>query len=229
FCNILGDYEVDQTNSTQTETGLNVIVPTANTSMFGINNALDFLQIDNIIENYFEPISEANNEFDIEITEHDDDTDTFTYCMDEVERYISTQFRNAKSSDEPVKFAFDIELDSGLLDAVALTNTNISDANFALRNPVVEGSRSSNLQNTSIITHESKMEERKEKYTYYAKKFEKVLELYKREIDNDNFVKNFDTLVGPFVKAVGECEEALQARNQQGTQRLGNKKLAFWL
>ncbi|CAG8601424.1 13678_t:CDS:2, partial [Cetraspora pellucida] len=60
----------------------------------------------------------------------------------------------------------------------------ISGQNSALENPVIEGSCSENL---------------------------KTLELYKREIDNDNFVKNFDKLVGPFVKAIGECEKALQS------------------
>ncbi|CAG8816376.1 16068_t:CDS:2, partial [Racocetra fulgida] len=70
------------------------------------------------------------------------------------------------------------------------------------------------------ITEENKMSERQEKYTQYVKKFERALELYQREIDNDNFIKNFDTLVGPFIKAIGKCEEALQAHRQQGTQRL---------
>ncbi|CAG8500009.1 4064_t:CDS:2, partial [Racocetra fulgida] len=70
---------------------------------------------------------------------------------------------------------------------------------------------------------------REEKYSQYIKKFKKALELYKREIDNDNFVKNFDKLVCLFVKAIDECEEALQSHTQQGTQRLSNKKLTFWL
>ena len=73
------------------------------------------------------------------------------------------------------------------------------------------------------------MEERQEKYSQYEKKFEKALELYKREMDNDNFVKNFDTLLRPFIKAINECEDALQTRNQQGTQKSSNEKLAFWL
>ncbi|CAG8746989.1 18236_t:CDS:1, partial [Racocetra fulgida] len=46
-------------------------------------------------------------------------------------------------------------------------------------------------------------------------------------MDNDNFIKNFDTLVGPFVKAIGECEEALRAHRQQDTQKSNNKKLTF--
>ncbi|CAG8491896.1 12118_t:CDS:1 [Cetraspora pellucida] len=84
-------------------------------------------------------------------------------------------------------------------------------------------------QDVSRTVFEKKIKEREEIYTQYAKRFEKVLELYKKEMDNDNFIKNFDTLVGPFMKAIGECEEALQARKQQGTQRSSNKKLAFWL
>ncbi|CAG8551838.1 19422_t:CDS:2, partial [Racocetra fulgida] len=197
--------EVNQTNKIQTETGLNIIVLTVSTSR---TNASDFLQIKNILRDH--------------------------------------EFRNAELFDEPVKFAFEIELDLGLLNAVALNydlktdsfnleqikNNFIqlikililplesgiitSEANY-VKDPIVK-SNSSNLQNISVITQENQIEKRQEQYIYYAKKFEKALELYKREIDNDNFVKNFDTLVRPFVKAVGECEEVLQARNQQGTQ-----------
>ncbi|CAG8590457.1 3938_t:CDS:2, partial [Racocetra fulgida] len=80
--------------------------------------------------------------------------------------------------------------------------------NSTLENPITEGSRSGNSRSTSVIAGENKMNERQEKYAQYVKKFEKALELYQREMDNDNFIKNFDTLVGLFVKAIGECEEA---------------------
>ncbi|CAG8455957.1 1214_t:CDS:2 [Gigaspora rosea] len=144
-----------------TDTDLNVVVPTTSVSTSRTNNASDFLQIHNIIENYdLEPTSENS---------------------------------------------------------------------FFFNNDVANGSRSGYLQNISIIAQENKIEERQENYTYYVKKFEKALELYKREIDNDNFIKNFNTLIRPFVKAVDECEEALQAHKQQGTQKSSNKKLAFWL
>ncbi|CAG8478497.1 27991_t:CDS:10 [Gigaspora margarita] len=89
------------------------------------------------------------------------------------------------------------------------TNIAISETNLVFENLAAEGSCSNCSQNISI------MKERQEKYTYYTKKFEKALELYKREMDNDNFVKNFDTLVRPFVKSVEECEEALRAHKQQ--------------
>jgi hypothetical protein len=42
--------------------------------------------------------------------------------------------------------------------------------------------------------------------------------MYEREINNDNFVKNYEVLMKPVIKAVNECEEALQARY------LGSKK-----
>ncbi|CAG8601360.1 13795_t:CDS:2, partial [Racocetra fulgida] len=176
------------------QTDLNMTVPTISTSSSRINNASDFLQINNILENYnSEPVLEANYLFDdefanvVEITKHNDDN-TLTYCMDKVEQFVSMQFQNAESSDEPTKFVFEIELDKRLLD----TRTVIPEANSDLKNPVAE-------------------------------------ELYEKEINNDNFIKNFDTLVGLFVKAVNECEEALQAHRQQGTQKSNNKKLDFWL
>ncbi|CAG8737769.1 16884_t:CDS:2, partial [Dentiscutata erythropus] len=109
-------------------------VPTISTSS---SNASAFFQINNILENYNnEPVSEPNYLFDdefadvVEITEHDDDADTLIYCMDEVEKFISMQFQNAESSEEPTNFAFKIELDPGLLDSVALSQdleTNLLD------------------------------------------------------------------------------------------------------
>ncbi|CAG8676899.1 12885_t:CDS:2, partial [Cetraspora pellucida] len=107
------------------------------TSSSQINNAPDTLQVNSNFENYdnFEPTLEANffeNEFanilQTEEIEHIislqsdeyNNINTILYCMDEVERFIAIQFQNAESSEEPAKFEFEIELDSGLLDAIEL-------------------------------------------------------------------------------------------------------------
>ena len=71
--------------------------------------------------------------------------------------------------------------------------------------------------------------ERRQRLAVYRRKFEAALTLYEREIDNDNFVRNYDALVRPIVKAVDECEQALQARSQQGTWGPNSGSLAFWL
>ncbi|CAG8830243.1 191_t:CDS:2, partial [Cetraspora pellucida] len=36
-----------------------------------------------------------------------------------------------------------------------------------------------------------------------------------QEMDNDNFIKNFDALMVPLLKEIEECEAALQAHKQQ--------------
>ena len=64
---------------------------------------------------------------------------------------------------------------------------------------------------------------------YIENFFESALALYEREINNDNFVRNYEVLMRPIIKAVNECEEALQARSQQGTWGPKNGRLAFWL
>ncbi|CAG8707623.1 19252_t:CDS:2, partial [Cetraspora pellucida] len=101
-----------------------------------INNASNFFQINNILENYNpEPVLGPNHFDDefadvIKITEHYDNVDTLIYCMDEIEQFISMQFQNAELSDKPTKFAFEIELDPKLLDSVALSQdleTNLLD------------------------------------------------------------------------------------------------------
>ena len=73
------------------------------------------------------------------------------------------------------------------------------------------------------------MEKRWESVGEYEKKFKSAVALLKREVDNDNFVKTFDTLARPLITAIDECEAALRARNQQRTWRSKNGKLAFWL
>ncbi|CAG8751493.1 12140_t:CDS:1, partial [Racocetra fulgida] len=122
----------------KTNISADITIPVISTSSSQINNAPDTLQVNSNLENYdnFESTLEANffeNEFanilqteEIEeyiISSQSDEYDnvnTLSYCMDEVERFITIQFQNAESSEEPVKFVFEIELDSGLLDAVEL-------------------------------------------------------------------------------------------------------------
>ena len=72
----------------------------------------------------------------------------------------------------------------------------------------------------------TRLAERHQQLAVYRRKFESALTLYQREIDNDNFVRNYEVLI---IKAVNECEEALQARSQQGTWGPKNGRLAFWL
>ncbi|CAG8810781.1 8143_t:CDS:2 [Gigaspora margarita] len=71
---------------------------------------------------------------------------------------------------------------------------------------------SSNLQNRILETRNDAIDEAKEKLTYYNNIFNSALILYKREKTNDQFIKNFDTLLKLFVKAIKECKEKLNAR-----------------
>ncbi|CAG8811204.1 19747_t:CDS:1, partial [Racocetra persica] len=94
-------------------------------------------------------------------------------------------------------------------------------------NSVEADSSLSVLQDELVVNHNI-MEKRREKYTYYKKKFNAALELYQQEMDNDNFVKNFDALMVPLLKEIEECEAALQAHKQQATWK-SKGKLAIWL
>ncbi|KAF0555591.1 hypothetical protein F8M41_016969 [Gigaspora margarita] len=58
---------------------------------------------------------------------------------------------------------------------------------------------------------------------------EDTLTLYERELDNNNFITNFDTLIMPFLNEIDRCEEVLQTLYQQKTWTSNNKRLAFWL
>ncbi|CAG8846808.1 31245_t:CDS:1, partial [Gigaspora margarita] len=56
-------------------------------------------------------ISQMNNENN----RYDNDDSGFLYSVDEIEEQISTSFQNLENdNDEPVKFAFEIELDTKL-------------------------------------------------------------------------------------------------------------------
>ncbi|CAG8735240.1 23106_t:CDS:1, partial [Racocetra persica] len=116
----------------------NIIVLVISTSSSQINNALDALQANSSFENYnnFKSTLEANffedkfanilqtEEIEEYITNSQsdeyNDINTLSYCMDEVKKFIAIQFQNAKLFEEPAKFVFEIELDSGLSDAVEL-------------------------------------------------------------------------------------------------------------
>ncbi|CAG8787080.1 17799_t:CDS:1, partial [Dentiscutata erythropus] len=113
--------EINQQNTT--ETNLNVMVPTISTSISRTNNVSNLLQIHNIIENYDFESTENNFLFNkdfaniIEIEKQaNDDADMLTYCIDKVEKFVSEQFRDTELFGKPTKFAFEIELDSELLD-----------------------------------------------------------------------------------------------------------------
>jgi len=89
-------------------------------------------------------------------------------------------------------------------------------------------SRAAVLENASVTARHEELERRREKLAQYRKLMDSALTLYEREIGNDKFVENFDGLMKPMVKAVGECEMALQAHKQQRTWTK-DEKLAFWL
>ncbi|CAG8794977.1 12406_t:CDS:1, partial [Cetraspora pellucida] len=96
-------------------------------------------------------------------------------------------------------------------------NNSIEETNINLQNP----------QNILVETHDNIIEKRQEKYINYKKKFEIALTLYERELDNDKFITNFDTLVMLFLKEIDKCEEVLQSLHQQKTWTSENSKLAF--
>ncbi|CAG8707418.1 1984_t:CDS:2, partial [Gigaspora rosea] len=89
-----------------------------------------------------------------------------------------------------------------------------------------ECSSTTNPKNVSVMVEHNVIEERRKNLSKYKKLMETALTLYKREIDNHNFVNAFDNLMKPLVKEISECQGALQAHSQQKTwQKSG--KLAF--
>ncbi|CAG8608945.1 15371_t:CDS:2 [Cetraspora pellucida] len=70
---------------------------------------------------------------------------------------------------------------------------------------------------------------RQKKLSCYKKTFDAAIALYEREINNNKFTRNFDSLIKPIVKAINECEQVLNARKQQSTTGSSNGKLLFWL
>ncbi|CAB5356877.1 unnamed protein product [Rhizophagus irregularis] len=81
---------------------------------------------------------------------------------------------------------------------------------------LIKGSHpsSSNLQSIELAERNSAKDEIKVKLTHYEKIFNLALVLYQREKDNTHFVKSFDSLMKPVVKAVEECEKKLGAHTQ---------------
>ena len=79
------------------------------------------------------------------------------------------------------------------------------------------GSSTTNRQETLEHARLDTLTERRQQVAVYRRLFDSALMLYEREINNDNFVRNYEALMRPIIKAVNECEEALQAHNQQGT------------
>jgi hypothetical protein len=91
------------------------------------------------------------------------------------------------------------------------------------------GSSTTNQQETLERARLDTLTERRQQLAVYRRLFDSALTLYEREINNDNFVRNYEALMRPIIKAVNECEEALRARNQQGTWGPKRGWLAFWL
>ncbi|PKC50940.1 hypothetical protein RhiirA1_405369 [Rhizophagus irregularis] len=88
---------------------------------------------------------------------------------------------------------------------------------------------SSNLQSIELAERNSAKDEIEVKLTHYEKIFNLALVLYQREKNNTHFVKSFDSLMKPVVKAIEECEKKLGAHTQQSTWSSKSGKLAFWL
>src|ERR1051325_10495744 len=63
---------------------------------------------------------------------------------------------------------------------------------------------SSNLQNIELAERNSTKDEIEVKLAHHEKIFDSALKLYQREKDNTHFVKSFDTLMKPVIKAVEE-------------------------
>ncbi|CAG8711768.1 13328_t:CDS:2, partial [Gigaspora rosea] len=63
-------------------------------------------------------------------------------------------------------------------------------------------SSSNNSQSNELIERNNTNDELEIKLTYYKKIFDSALMLYEREKDNVNFIKNFDNLLKPVVKAI---------------------------
>ncbi|CAG8751608.1 1023_t:CDS:1, partial [Racocetra fulgida] len=76
-------------------------------------------------------------------------------------------------------------------------------------------SNSSNLQNIELIERNIANDEIEIKLAHYKKIFDFALMLYNREKNNAHFVKNFDNLLKPVVKAIEECEKRLNTHTQQ--------------
>ncbi|PKY20875.1 hypothetical protein RhiirB3_434305 [Rhizophagus irregularis] len=55
------------------------------------------------------------------------------------------------------------------------------------------------------------------KFAHYKKIFDSALQLYEKEKNNTHFIKSFDTLMKPVVKAVEECKKTLNSSKQQST------------
>jgi glutamine synthetase type III len=88
-----------------------------------------------------------------------------------------------------------------------------------------------NIQDVIMITEatENILANRHEYLAKLKTKFDSALKLYEREIDNDNFVSNFEDLMKPIIKEIDGCEKALHSHNQQSTWQQRSGKLAFYL
>jgi hypothetical protein len=89
------------------------------------------------------------------VTENDDQNDggskVLMYGLDEIHELTAKVFEEAETSDEPVKFTYEIELDQDLLVAVSLDQLNLMDD----CNLKVTETRFRQLANTFIVPFES--------------------------------------------------------------------------
>lgn len=76
---------------------------------------------------------------------------------------------------------------------------------------------SSNLQNIELARRNNTRDNIETKLAHYKKIFNFALTLYQKEKDNTSFVKSFDALIKPVLKAVEECKKKLASYTQQST------------
>lgn len=136
--------------------------------------------------------------------------------------FLPTFLKTARRHDYPL-----LTFDNDKLPPIALENNPWS------RYQIMEeiSTSSTNCQDIIMTTEptENIFADRREYLAKLKTKFNSALKLYEQEIDNDNFVRNFEALMEPVIKEIDECEKALQARNQQNTWQRKSGKLAFYL
>ncbi|CAG8582164.1 18383_t:CDS:2 [Racocetra fulgida] len=103
-------------------------------------------------------------------------------------------FEEAEALNEATNFIYEIEIEDDLLTAFSLMPLELN-----------------NNEDLKIIKTNF------QKYALYKKKFDTALELYKQEMDNDNFVNNFGAMMASLLKEIEEYEKVLKAHKQQAT------------
>ncbi|CAG8686119.1 21499_t:CDS:2, partial [Cetraspora pellucida] len=131
-------------------------------------------------------------------------------CLDNIkltiipeEQYILVQRHHNVVHTKPTYWQIEFPIE-----ARKWIQNNVS-FNIRYHNSVEVNFSLSVLQDKLVVNHNI-MRKRREKYTYYKKKFNAALELYQQEMDNDNFIKNFNALMVSLLKEIEKCKAVLQ-------------------